>query len=419
MKNVFLLFFAAAVIFPPPGAAGEGGRAWGSQVSQRYDIWGCISGYGRDGVDEETWKDLAPEKQDKAVAEAEAACRKADAKLGATRNQTDGKAILAVSESDLEYLGVCLKDGEAVAAGLKEKRAKLAEIKRKADQKLYDEADMLWLKANGINMEYQPPADPAAAQLQADREKLQKKTSAAAKKKYGKMKDADAAARAFDNGGPKKAGGDVPGVAMSEKRLKGAQPLKLEARDPKKKLTASAPPEMAGAQAPAAAAPKLRGVPAKAAASELSYYDYKLSKIADSKALSAAQERAQEEKKKREAEVGVAIATREEHEKITKAMINHSIIGGAIPVVYDFIPGGVAADCISGKCTDGSGAWGKAVQLVTGTKPAREVGGGHYTKTEIACAGLADLAGDLDALTAGLTKWIPLPSACNRKNGAK
>ncbi len=237
--------------------------------------------------------------------------------------------------------------------------------------------------------------EAAHQQQQEKMEKQQKKTSAAANKKYGKMANADDAGRAFDNGGAKRDAGDTSTVKLSKEKLKGTLGLKLEARQPQKKLTSTAPPEMAGAAAGgtksalSAAAPKAAKPTEREEMS--SDYDYKFSKIFDSKANSAAQSQAQDEKKVREAQFGVAIATREEHAKITKALINHTGIGGVIPVVYDFIPGGVVADCVSGKCTDGSGAWGKVVQLVTGTKSPRSTGEGYYTKTEIACAGLGDI----------------------------
>ncbi|MDD5209914.1 MAG: hypothetical protein PHV36_11040 [Elusimicrobiales bacterium] len=396
-------------------------RAWGSPVPGGYNVWGWISAFTDE--DQGTWEDLDRAKQDSTIEKAGAACKKADERLAATNAQTNGKAILSLSGRDLEYIGVCLKDGEAVSEALSAKRAKLAEIQAKVSNGAYDEADMQWLRANGITLEQRAPAGLQTSKQKEERAQKQEKTTAAARKKYGKMKDmnADGLAGVYDGAASGKNGANAGSSAVDLSAKKSAMgTLKLETRGPQKELTSMAPPQIGESgghgmktAAPAKAEPKMEVQKASSA------YDYKLSKIGSSKALSAAQDQAQTEKLAREAQVGVAIATREEHEKITKAFINHSGIGGVIPVVYDFAPGGVAADCVSGKCTDGSGAWGKVVQIVTGTKSKREAGGGYYTRTETACAGLADIAGDLDALTFGLTKRIPLPSACNRPNGSK
>lgn len=431
MKRALYAFILAAGFFPLTGRCGAEKKAWGSRVSDNYNVWGWISAFTDE--DQGSWGDLDRAKQDLTIEKAEAACKKAGSRLAATNNQSDGKEILALSEGDLEYIGACLKNGETISESLSGKRAKLAEIQGKASKGVYEEADMQWLRSNGVTLEHKAAAGPQTPKQKEERAQQQQKTSAAAGKKYGKMKGmgADGLAGVYDGAASGRSGGGPNGssaVDLSGKRSPMGT-LKLEARGPTKNLTSTAPPGLGDGEVPARkTAPPVRTnspdepQPAQARAADKkasSSYDYKFSKIGSSKALSDAQARAQDEKLVREGQVGVAIATREEHEKITKAFINHSGIGGVIPVLYDFAPGGVAADCLTSKCTAGSGAWGKVVQLATGTPSKREVGGGDYTRTETACAGLADLAGDLDALTFGLTKKIPLPAACNKKNGAK
>jgi hypothetical protein len=232
-------------------AAGEPAKVpWGSGVSKDYTVWRWIEAFTDD--DERGWDELGAEQQAADLSKAVRACSKAQAKLSATRGQTDGKAILAVSDGDLEYLAVCRNDGEAVSASLQETRDRLAAIKARADKGVYNEADMAWLRTKGITMEYKPPPGAEDAKKLADRAKKQEKTAAAVKKKYDGMKDMDEAKakKFFDGGKGGTSDADSAAVNLSGKKFKG-QALKADTRDPKKKLTSTAPPDISGRPKPA------------------------------------------------------------------------------------------------------------------------------------------------------------------------
>lgn len=126
---------------------------------------------------------------------------------------------------------------------------------------------------------------------------------------------------------------------------------------------------------------------------------------------------AQEQKRKDEEKFGVAYATRREHERIGDSM---GPMRAVVSLIYD-AGGGVVLDCLRRECTYGSGMAGKFVQYFTRTKSAREVEvrtrGATYTETELLCSAAADGMGDIDSLTFGLTRAIPLPERCLEKNG--
>jgi len=417
---IFALNRAAAAAVEEPAPV-----QWGDEVSDKYRVWDWISAYLQEDAD--SWRGLSAEEQSAQLKKAETACARSNSALAGTREQTDAAAIMAMPDAAISHIEVCLPDGASVAPALKEKKTRLLLLKQKADAGTLSAEDMKWLEENRLELAEGTFQDSSTREGLDAQKKQQAKINAAAEKKYASLKDKKNLGSGGLNGiydGTKGGAAEEDGAVSLSKRSGGEpSPLKTGDRSSKKKLSFAPPPEVQLTGEPKEAKKvqeykKAENAPA-AKKPDSSYYDYKVSKIFDGKAKDAAQTRAQEEKKVREAEVGVAIATREEHEKITKSLINHSGIGGALPVLYDFVPGGVAADCITGKCTDGSGAWGKGVQVVTGTKAPREVGGGNYTRTEIACAGLGDLMGDLDAFTLGLTKYIPLPSACNKKNGSK
>lgn len=247
MKRALYILAIATGLSPLAGHCGTGRTDWGAPVSEQYDIWGWMSAYGDEGAD--TWDSLSAAMQERLLEKAIAACERSDARLGATNNQTNGKAILSLSAADLEQMGVCLKNGRAVSSALEEKRARLAEILGKADNGVYDEADMAWLRRNGITLEHNAPARTERTRQREARARRQEKISAAADKKYGKMRglNADGLSNAYDGtDGTGHGGGDAAEIDLAGKKPKGMAALNPEARGPKKKLTSTAPPEIAG-----------------------------------------------------------------------------------------------------------------------------------------------------------------------------
>jgi len=262
------LLALAALLAPPPAFCAEGKTAWGARVSDNYNVWAWLSEYA--GEDQESWDEQEREQQDAALAKAKAGCEKAGSRLAATRNQTDGMAILVLSENDLGQIGVCVKGGETIAPALEQKKARLASIRAKALKGQYLEADMLWMKENNITLPQEGPTAEERAAKEASIAKSQKQKYAAAKQKYGKLKgqDAKGLAQLYDGGKGSGAAGD-PALAADLSGAKGKHLglAKPELRKPTtKSLTAAAPPAMAGA-APKPAAPK----PAVTAGKEPSY----------------------------------------------------------------------------------------------------------------------------------------------------
>jgi len=245
----------AALLAPAAVFGAEGKTAWGERVSDNYNVWGWLSEYA--GEDQESWDEQGREQQDAALAKAKAGCEKAGGRLAATKGQTDGMAILALSESDLGQIGVCVKSGETIAASLEQKKARLANIRAKALKGQYPEADMLWLQENNITMPQQAgPSAEERAEKQAAAAKKQKQKYDAAKQKYGKLKNMDAKGMGELYHGDKgsKAAAD-PSLAADLSGVKGKL-AKPQLRKPTtKSLTAAAPPAMAGT-APRPAAPK-------------------------------------------------------------------------------------------------------------------------------------------------------------------
>lgn len=263
------LLALAALLAPPAALCAERKTAWGERVSEKYDVWAWLSEYT--GEDRESWAELGREQQAAALAKAKAGCEKAGAKLAATRGQTDGMAILALTESDLGQIGVCVSDGAAIAASLEEKKARLADIRARALTGKYPEADMQWLKENGITM---PQEGGPAAEERADREartaKSRKQKEDAARQKYGKLKgqDAKGLGQLYDGGGSGAAGDTAAAADLSGAKGKNPALPRPGARTPvTKSLTSTAPPALPGA----ASAPKPAEPKPAAAAKETSY----------------------------------------------------------------------------------------------------------------------------------------------------
>lgn len=242
------LLALAALLAPPAALCAEGKTAWGGRVSDNYDIWAWLSEYA--GEDQESWDELGPKLQDAALAKAKAGCERAGSKLAATRNQSDGMAILSLTEGDLGQIGVCVKNGETIASSLEEKKERLGDIRAKAQKGKYLEADMLWMRENGISMPQEGPAAEERADKEAKTAKGQKQKYDAAKQKYGKLKgqDAKGLGQLYDGGKGSGAAGDpAPAADLSgtgDKRL--AMP-KPEERKPTRSLTSTAPPTLPGA----------------------------------------------------------------------------------------------------------------------------------------------------------------------------
>ncbi|MDA8132676.1 MAG: hypothetical protein M0011_14325 [Elusimicrobia bacterium] len=248
MKPIELLVLAVLFLAQPafPGEAVK--VRWGSEVSQDYTVWRWIGAFTDE--DESSWDELDAKQQTKVLNKALRACGKAQDKLSVSRGKIDGKALLAVSDGDLEYIGACFKDGEAAAAAVQEKRDKLAAIKARVDKGIYDQDDIAWLKEQNITLAPRPQNGEEEAKQLKERAKKQEKISAAANKKYGKMKDMDASGMgAVYDGGSGRKGDQEGGVELSEAKLGGAPPAP-EARGPKKKLTFTAPPSMGDGPAP-------------------------------------------------------------------------------------------------------------------------------------------------------------------------
>ena len=246
MKRLFLPFILLAAFAAQAAYCEPSGVEWGTQVSRDYDVWEWLTVYGQ--MDEDTWRDLDTEERSSAVKKAESACRRAGAKLAATRSQTDAKAILALTDTDLDHAGSCIQNGEPMVTALRGKKARLADIQRKADQGRYDDADMAWLKANNIAMPRDEQKASETEKKLKEKAKLQEKKTKAAMAKYGKMKGLDAAGldAAYDNAKSK-----APGTGEAALDLSGKRPGNFAAvgngpRDPKKKLTSTAPPGMDG-----------------------------------------------------------------------------------------------------------------------------------------------------------------------------
>lgn len=258
------LLALAALLAPGAGICAEGKTAWGSPVSETYDVWGWLEEYT--GEDEASWDEQEAEQQEASLARAQAACGRAGSRLAATRNQTDGQAILALSGNDLGQIGVCVNNGAAVASSLEGKKSRLAAIRASALQGRYNEEDMNWMRENGINMPLEGQAAEARAAAQAEDARSQKKKYEAAGQKYGKLKgqDAKGLGSLYDGGrGSNAAEAQAPAANLSGKRLAMAKP---GARLPTKSLTSMAPPAMAGEAAPpAAAAPRTVSPAAKPA----------------------------------------------------------------------------------------------------------------------------------------------------------
>ena len=235
------LLALAALLAPPAAFCAEGKTAWGTRVSENYDVWAWLSEYT--GEDQESWADLGRDQQEAALTKAKAGCERAGSKLAATRNQSDGLAILSLTESDLGQIGVCVKNGDAIAASLEAKKARLASIRAKASKGNYSDADMLWMRENGITLPQESSAAEEKAARQADLAKSRKKKYDAAQKKYGKLKgqDAQGLGQLYDGG---KTSGAADPTASADLSGAGGKRLampKPEARMPTKSLTASAP----------------------------------------------------------------------------------------------------------------------------------------------------------------------------------
>lgn len=243
------LLALAALLAPPAAFCAEGKTAWGERVSENYDVWAWLTEYA--GEDQQSWDELGIKQQEAALAKAKAGCERAGSKLASTRGQRDGMAILALTEGDLGQIGVCVKNGADIAASLEEKKERLGEIRAKAKKGKYLEADMLWMRENGISLPQEGPVAEERAEKEAKTAKSQKQKYDAAKQKYGKLQgqDAKGLSQLYDGGKGSGAAGDpTPAADLSGSGGKRLALPKPEARTATtKSLTATAPPNLAGA----------------------------------------------------------------------------------------------------------------------------------------------------------------------------
>ena len=242
MRTLTTLVLLAALL-PASGRCEQEKTPWGAQVSRDYNVWGWIASYTDE--DEGSWDSLTPAERAAIVKKASAACAAAGRDLDSAAAQTDGEALLAVPAASVKRIAACGNGGENAAAGLAEKRARLALIKQKSAAGRFDQEDAAWLKENGLTLRQDPDQSKAAAKEHAQRSAQQKKASDAAAKKYAafgkKNLDAAGLAKAYDGGRGK--GADADGAVALSGKHKGSLPEPGE-RVSQKKLSYTPPPEM-------------------------------------------------------------------------------------------------------------------------------------------------------------------------------
>lgn len=239
MSKTVLMLLALAALAPAAFCAPEG-AAWGTRVSETYDLWGWISAYTDE--DRDSWDALTPAERDAILKKAAAACARAGERADAAG--ADGEAILRLSQADLGHLGACSADGARTAGDLRAKQQRLAQIKSRAAAGRYDQADMDWLKANNLSLRLEKKSDEALQAEQAARAQKQKKTGDAVKKKYSALDKKNLTGaelgKAYD-GGSGRGAGDESAVKLSAAKTAAAP--KPEARGQlQKKTVASTPP---------------------------------------------------------------------------------------------------------------------------------------------------------------------------------
>lgn len=415
-----LSFLLLTVAFCGPAPAEDGAIQWDT----RKPVFIYFTEAGT--PDREAWAGLTPAEQKEQFEAAEKKAAERRQQVGDFFSAMQRKWSLQeaqsninqVRQADIDAVSVWLgKDRGAAVSG------KLADIKRlvqKASGPGLEEADLYVLDRH-----LQPEAvmqfrsiklakdQQAAAAKKKKGAEWQGKTSGGLKKLAGVKPvhpGQDQAGKYFDGGGGKYYERDSSAVGISGKGPKTAAAAKLKGVPAATTVKTAAPAVPAG---PGVAYPK--------GSLEKPLYKQMLEGAADTTVgvftpwkISERQEKAQEQKLVDEGIYGVGAATRKEHQKITSSL---GIVGPVVSLGYDMGLGALADCTIGAGCDHGSGAMGKMLQIAKGTKVQREVGGGYYTRTELACAGLGDLLGDMDAITFGLTKMIPMPSRCLKKNG--
>lgn len=240
MRSILLLGFAL-LMAPDAARCGQEPVQWGARVSDEYDLWGWITSFADE--DERTWDSLPRDQRNALLKKASDACSEAGRDL-ASCDQSDGDAILALSHTKLARMEACRAGGEA-AAGLKEKRLRLSVIRHKAAAGRFDQADLDWLRDNGITMRLDKYQSEKLTKDQDGRSKQSKQTAAAADKKYAALKggklDAAGLSKAYD-GGKAGAAGAGDAVALSGKH--NSAPPDPGKRAPQKKLAYTPPPDM-------------------------------------------------------------------------------------------------------------------------------------------------------------------------------
>lgn len=239
MSKTVLILLALAALAPAAFCAPEG-AAWGTRVSESYDLWGWISAYTDE--DRDSWDALTPAERDALLKKAAGACSRADERAGAAG--TDGEAILRLSGTDLEYLGACSAAGAGRADDLRDKQRHLARIKSRAAEGRFDQADMDWLSASGLTLRLDQKKNDSLQADQAARAQKQKKTGDDVKKKYSALDKKDLTGaelgKAYD-GGSGRGAGDESAVKLSAAKTAAAP--KPEARGQlQRKTVASTPP---------------------------------------------------------------------------------------------------------------------------------------------------------------------------------
>jgi len=245
--------FLALFLLPlrPLIAAGAGeGVPWGSETDGQYRAWDWISAFTEE--DQNTWDGLAADGQEAVLKRAGDACLAADRASLAAQTRGDAGALSALPDETLDQLSVCVENGKARAGVLREKRDRLNQIILRSKNRPLSQTDLNWLEANSIRLQ-DPSLNDAAASGEIERQnKTAQKRNRNAEKKFSKLKDGKSLTSAglasiYDGSGSK--GKDSPQypdtVALKDEKNAKLSLPGPETRGPRKKLTSSAPPELA------------------------------------------------------------------------------------------------------------------------------------------------------------------------------
>ncbi|HBB67319.1 MAG: hypothetical protein A2X28_10715 [Elusimicrobia bacterium GWA2_56_46] len=245
--------FLALLLLPlrPLVAAGAGeGVPWGSETDGQYRAWDWISAFTEE--DRNTWDGLDADGQEALLKRAGDACLAADRASLAAQTRGEAGVLSALPDETLDQLSICVENGKTRAGALREKRDRLNQIILRSKNRQLSRADLTWLEANSIRLK-DPSFNDAAAAGEIERQnKTAQKRSRNAEKKYSRLKEGKPLTSAglasiYDGSGSK--GKDSPQypetIALKDRTNAKLSIPGPETRGPRKKLTSSAPPELA------------------------------------------------------------------------------------------------------------------------------------------------------------------------------